>query len=314
MRITNRYNLPAPFVKAASSFISKPRPGKLSVTELISPPQVRWLRIKNWDSIEEDAADRVWALIGSAMHKVLQDFAEGENVIAEEYVKMDVLGYELRGVLDLLSTDDVFSLSDGGVIHDYKMCSWYAVKDGPKDEWVQQLNVYAAMLRETAGIEVNSIKIVPVIRDWSRATAMREKGYPEKMVMPPIELKLWDHQHTMQFIRERVYAHKRADETGDYGSCSSLDRWERPDRWKVVKKGAQRALRSLETKEGAEQWLADYVDKDPKKRTGIASITHQKGESVRCADYCQVSKFCLQWAKDPLNPKNRGGQVNWENA
>lgn len=313
MRITNNYNLPEPFVNAACSFISKPRPGKLSVTELISTPQVRWLKIKHWEHIEEDAADRVWALVGSALHKILQDHAVQTNSIAEEYMKMEVLGYEIRGVLDLLS-DDVMSLGEGGVIDDYKMCSWYAVKDGAKEEWVQQLNIYAAMLRETAGISVTKARIIPIIRDWSRADSLREPGYPEKMVMKPIEIPLWDHQETMQFIRERVYLHKAADLTGDYGSCSALDRWEKPDRWRVLKKGGKRALRSLETQEGAKQWVDDYVAKDPKKRAGVTSIVHQKGESTRCAGYCNVAKFCLQWAKDPLNPKNRNGGVNWEST
>lgn len=320
MRVTNKYNLPAPFVKAASSFTSRPRPGKLSVTELCSPPQIRALKIKHWDDIEEDAADRVWALFGSAMHKILEEHAKGENVLAEEYVKMEVFGYEIRGVFDLLS-EDTMSLEEGGILDDYKTCSYYAVKDGPKPEWVQQLNCYAAILRETAGIKVSQLRIIPLIRDHSRAQSLRDKDYPDKAVMPPMQIPLWDHEETMMFLRKRVFLHRKADELGEIPPCSDLERWATRPSYKVYKKSnLKRAIPGgvCETKEGAKQVIEIRCEKDAGKKGACNpddfTIKFVEGESKRCAEFCSVSRWCMQWAKDPNNPKNKGGMVSWEST
>ena len=99
MRITNKYGLPESIVRAVT-FDSHRREGHISVTELIKPPQMRHLEIVYDTEIEEDASDRLWALLGSAVHVVLER-ASLENVLREERLRMQVSGWTVTGQPDL---------------------------------------------------------------------------------------------------------------------------------------------------------------------------------------------------------------------
>ena len=48
----------------------------ISVTELINPPQIAVLKRVHRNDIEEDLVDRFWALMGTNIHKILEDAAD----------------------------------------------------------------------------------------------------------------------------------------------------------------------------------------------------------------------------------------------
>lgn len=302
MQLTNKLGLPEPLVKSALSFTSQPRPGKLSVSELGQPPRIRALKIKHWESLSEDASDRIWALFGSAVHKILEMYgAKTEGVTAEEFIKMTVHGYEIRGVFDLLSGDDV--VIDGSTLWDYKVTSVYSVKEEYKKEWVEQLNTYAAMLRELKGLNITSLKIVAMLRDHSKRDAANPpahwRDYPKHPVKV-IDIPVWDQDMALDYLRRRVLMHKRVDESGELPECSEVDRWATPSKWKVYAKGKmQRAISGgvCDTEAGADEVIAMKVEKGDKASDYVKRFV--KGESRRCAEYCQVSKFCDQWRSDP---------------
>jgi hypothetical protein len=115
MQITNLTRLPQPLVAAVSQ---KRRPcrGQISVTELISPPQLRALALEHWEEISEDASDRIWATMGQLMHKLLEEHGRGvERHLTEHTLSCEIEGVTVTGTFDLFRED--------GVLTDYKFVS-----------------------------------------------------------------------------------------------------------------------------------------------------------------------------------------------
>jgi len=100
---------------------------------------------------------------------------------------------------------------------------------------------------------------------------------------------MWDRAKVTEFINERVKMHKWNKDIydEDLPVCTPEERWERPTKYAVQKKGRKSALRLLDSQEDAEKYIDDH---------GLAVPTHyievREGESVRCESYCNVNKFC----------------------
>src|SRR3990172_1728758 len=108
MKITNRYQLPEPIVRAVSYDAHGPRNGDITVTELVKPPQMLQLERIHDHELEEDASDRVKMMIGTAVHEYLMRFAKGADVLSEERLATEVAGWSVTGrfdVFDLLTLD-----------------------------------------------------------------------------------------------------------------------------------------------------------------------------------------------------------------
>lgn len=274
MRITNRNNLPAPLVSAVSNQ-RRPRADAISVTELIGPPQIRQLQLEHWDELEEDASDRMWATMGTLMHKLLEGHA-GDGHLSERtlstWVEED---YIVTGTFDLLRDED-------GTLFDYKFVSVWTTMDGIKPEWEQQLNCYAELLRRE-GVAVSALRVVAIYRDWTKSKSF-EHGYPGSQVAV-FEVPLWTCETASQFLAERVRLHVAAEE-GKAVACTPEERWARPTRYALMRRGRTKAIKLYDDPEAArvEACMPDlYVQERP-------------GASVRCESYCRVSAFCSQFA------------------
>ena len=273
LKITNKYGLPASFVSAVSSMFWKPeRNGKISVTSLIGPPQIRQLTIDNWDKIEEDCSERTWALLGSAVHSVLER-ADTSKLLSEELLSMTIDGYKVVGKPDLFD--------DAGILDDFKVTSVWAIIFG-KDEWEDQLNVYAALYR-SYGFEVRRGRIIAILRDWQKSKAKIENNYPQCPVVIK-EIKIWAAGEINSYISERVKMHREADE-GKQFYCTDTERWKREDKYAVKKKGAKKAFRVLDNERDAINLIGD--DKS-------FELEFRRGEYIRCGEYCSVAPFCPQ--------------------
>jgi len=274
MRITNDLNLPAPLV-ATISKTRQPIVGQLSVTELISPPQIRALSIKHWDEITEDASERLWAAVGSLMHQLLESHADIPRHHAERTLSTVVESVNVTGTFDLYYED--------GVLTDYKFTSVWTMMNGVKEEWQQQLNLYAHLLRLT-GARAETLQIVAIYRDWVKSKAF-DANYPSAQVQT-FTVPLWSNETAEHFLVERVRLHKKA-EAGEIPSCTPEERWERPTRFAVMKEGQKRAVRVFDTREEAEGHVT---------KAGLY-VEERRGASVRCESYCRVASFCPQYAK-----------------
>lgn len=274
MKITNRNNLPAPLVSAVS-VVREPRPGQISVTELISPPQIRALTNTYWDSISEDASDRIWATMGSLMHVLLASHGQIEHHQTEQTLSTTIDGYTVTGTFDLYE--------EAGTLFDYKFCSVYTTMRGVSREWEQQLNLYAELLRRS-GVTVERLQIVCIYRDWSKNKVF-EWSYPKSQVQT-FNVPLWSSERATAFMNERLHLHLAAEE-GEIAECSASERWERPTKYALMKRGQKKAVKLFDDKRAAGRAVTKsehYVEDRP-------------GMSVRCESYCRVSAFCPQFAR-----------------
>ena len=79
--------------------------GDISITALISAPRKRQLELRHQYEITEDASERVYMLLGSAVHAILER-ADTKDSLPEERLTAEVLGWTISGQPDLLGPDD----------------------------------------------------------------------------------------------------------------------------------------------------------------------------------------------------------------
>jgi hypothetical protein len=283
MIITNETGLPQAIVDAIVNDGYSAGRSDISVTTLINPVRQRVLKKRYSDRITEDAADRIWALFGQAIHTILERahtvFSEG---MAEQRLYAEVNGWTLGGQFDRLC------LLDGGTIQDYKVSSVWAALDGtPKPEWVSQLNCLAWLARRR-GIKVSRLEIVLLCRDWSASKAKGGGNYPPRPVVR-IPVTVWPDAETTRYIDERIRRHQAAEALDDDNLpfCSDEEVWRSASVYAVRKPGRKSAVKlyAIEadaTAHAAELGATHYVQ-------------HRPGRAVRCADYCPVSAVCNQF-------------------
>jgi len=263
MNLTNHYGLPDAMINVMNSF-HRPVEGRISVTELIGAPLVRQLRMGHWDELEEDASDRLWALLGQSVHYALEKGAPPDS-LEEERLEIKINDITVSGRSDLWHN---------GVIEDYKVTSVYAFLLGDKPEWERQLNVYGYMWAMN-GFDVTGLKIRAILRDWVKSKARLNDGYPN-IPFHTIDVPLWSMVETENYIHERLRLHFAPPL-----ECTPEEKWTRPTTYAVVKKGAKKASRVFDTKEKAEAYAK-----------GGYEIVERPGMDVRCEEYCQVRAFC----------------------
>ncbi len=285
MKITNKHNLPEPYVKAAQPFDLEKRPDLLRVTTLTRPPMIAALERENWNKIVADVTDRLFILDGESRHYVLQ--GSSGDALSEVILEIEILGATVRGRLDLLEKN--------GTLSDYKKTSVFTVKNMKKEmrpEYEAQLNMYAYMatlMRKNASDvkqywpEVHRLQIVAESRDWRQSEAKRDRNYPDKIEV--IRVPKWSEKKVREYMEERVSLHMAA-RSGEYATCTDEERWKRDDKWAVMSKGRKNAVKLHDNEQDAK----DHVDKIRTSESHY--VEHRPGAYVRCDDYCHVRPFC----------------------
>ena len=283
MKLTNKYGLPETFMNILARPTYNKGGAHLSVTELISSPRIVQLKRRHWDDLEEDVSDKLFAMLGTAMHNMLEH-GKADNHVIEQRLHANVDGWDISGAIDLQRMEP-----DGVVVCDYKTTGAWAVMNDKKD-WEQQLNIYAWLVEKVKKTPVKSLEIIAIIRDWSRRDAQVKEGYPEAPIKV-IDVPLWSFEDRENFIKERVRLHSNASfalETGsDLPECSPSEMWEKQTVWAVRKTGNVRAKAVCNTEEDAKAKLEELGK-------GY-EIEVRPGERTRCANFCQVRDFCEQW-------------------
>ena len=314
--LTNKYGISDAIVKACMIDNHK-TVGDISCTALIDAPQIRLLRRKF--DIEEDVSDRIWALMGTAVHYVI-DLGEITNVearkilqAAEVLMKHDqkkaaefmykfvqenypdhkdaniltetTLSYTIDG-FTFSGTFDRFTI-DKGLLDDYKNTSVYAyINEESRKKWIAQLNVYAFLLREH-GYTVNEAQITAIFRDFSPSRRTM-KGYPQAPVAT-FPIKLQSHAFMMEYITKRIKIHKTAEFNDELPPCNTKERWATNDTFAVKSPGRKNAIRVFAEKPLAEAFIlgdgATYKN---------AYVETRPGDSLRCDSYCAVRAVCPQ--------------------
>jgi len=142
------------------------------------------------------------------------------------------------------------------------------------------------MMKE-CGFPVYKAQSVPLLKDHSKRKAKREKSYPRLPVKKVLfEFTNKDFANIEEWLwgrfKEIEIAEKLSDD--ELPLCTYEERFNKGDKYAVMKEGRKTALRVLDSKEEAEKWSekngkGDYIEV-------------RKGEDVKCIDYCFANQFC----------------------
>ena len=291
MKLTNKKNLPEAIVQLVT-YKDRPREeGVYYVTELINSPKQVQLRNRHKDKIVEDVADKIWALMGNAVHSIIEK-QSGENRFKEERLVVEFPELKRK----VVGRPDIVEEKNGKLIlSDWKITStWsYIYKSSLKD-WTEQLNIYDYMWHKQ-GFEIDELQIVTILRDWSKGKAKQTKDYPDEQVQV-IKIKKWSHKEQEKFIKERIKKMIAAENLEDdkLPECTPEERWAKEDVFAVMKKGRKSALKLCKTQEEADKYLESYQQYHP---TDKLEVGFRKGSDMKCQEYCSVNKFCKYWHK-----------------
>lgn len=283
MKITNKHKAPETLVALASREYYTKGAAQYSVTELLSPPRIRRLREQFHDKVEQDVADMLWSMLGSALHVVMER-GQTEGHITEERLFHEIDGVTISGQIDLQHERD-----GGVVITDYKFTSAWAVM-ADKPEWEQQLNVYRWLVETVKGNRVDALNICALIRDFSRHDT--REGYPAAPIQM-VSIPMWDLKDAEEFVRRRLDMHRDAKVAHDFGDalpeCSPEERWQSETVYAVKREGRKTAIRVFKNQEEANELAT--------KEKGYVEI--RPGEPKRCTgNYCGVAQWCNQYQRE----------------
>jgi len=289
MKITNKYNLPEAICQAVKAWNYPPTANRYSVTELIAPPLIRKLKIQHWNELEEDASDRLWVLLGQAVHSVL-DKVKIEDALQEEKLIAEFNGASISGRIDLYRYNSKS-------IEDYKITSVWAFMLGDKPEWEAQLNVYR-WLYERYNFEVKQLKINAILRDWKQSEALKNTDYPP-IPFISVNIPLWTSNEVEEYIASRLKKHEEG------ASCTNEERWLRNEQWAVVKAGNKKALRLFDNIKDAESFITEQEKNDKSLRL---ELQYRAGQYMRCESYCPVRTVCTEKKTNEISDRETKGE------
>jgi len=280
--ITNKLQLPEPIVAAVRNDSYEAGECDISITSLINPPRIVELTRQYADELQEDAADRIWILIGQSIHEILR--RASTTGLTEQRLYMDIGGWRVSGQFDRIEY-----FREEGLLSDFKVTSVFNVKGGRiKQDWVEQLNCYAAICRAN-GYPIHHLEIVAILRDFRPGEARFDQDYPPHQVKV-IPIERWTNEQALEFLEERVRLHKNAREGGALPLCSDKERWMQPSKWAVMKVGNKRAVRLYD----AELPANIHASREDKRHY----VQYRPGKYSRCEGYCSVSDYCEQWQNE----------------
>jgi len=268
MNLTNLQGLPDAFVAAVRND-PYTGGGDISVTKLIDSPQKRSLYSKYKEFVVEDVSERVWSLMGQAVHTVLE--RAGTSALVEERLYMDVDGKQLSGQFDRLHLGDK-------CLQDWKVTTTFKAKGDIG--WERQLNVLRALAAANQ-YEVEKLQVIAILRDWRRTEVLRNPDYPKSNVII-IDVPVWTMEETHAYIKERMALHEQANQ-GSFVPCTDEERWYAGSTFALTKIGGKRATKVAPNREDLGEPPDGY------------EITERKGGYRRCEGFCEVANFCPQW-------------------
>jgi len=290
MKYTNKHNVPQEIINAIKNDNYTKGKAIISVTGLLQPPKIRLLAQEHADNLVVDVSDEIWKLLGQSVHTILERANENnEDTITEQRMFAKVNHWTISGQTDSIDIKD-------NILKDYKVTSVWSVVSAQtegKAEWEQQLNLYAWLYRNNTGKNIDQLNIIAITRDWNKNQYLRTGGNYPPSPISVIKVKLWTNEEQDAFVHERVSIHQDAEVgyliKNELPFCTDAEMWRRKDTYRVEKKGRKSAVRLLDTQEEADEYIGNHKD------SKLLNVMFAKGECIRCANYCDVSKFCNQY-------------------
>jgi hypothetical protein len=290
MNITNKFNLPQPFVDLVSEDTYSKGESDITTTGLAQPPKISELWKRHGNEITMDCSEKVWTMLGTANHYVLEQIAKRnpERYIAECRYYADIDNVKLGGQIDLYDKKEQ-------VLYDYKVSSVYKAMTEDHFDWTSQASVNK-MLLEHNGIPVKRAAVILVMKDFKLRDSKFKADYP-KCAVQEIRLNTWGEIETLAWVRNRIKLHENAKNLGDdeIPECTPEERWRIPNLYAVLKdKTAKRALPN--------GTYEDRLQAEAHARKVGGVVEERLGQDRRCQDYCKVGSFCSYWRR--INGEN----------
>jgi hypothetical protein len=344
MRKPNAFDLPLPLYEAVGDD-HKPEPNELHVTTLIGPALPWHLKSEHWDELEDDASNRLWALMGHCMHSHIAGMSKLRKAVRTikdlvySTIRMDADGilcilkdlYEALvhgrddeetmtakvGPWTIVGTNDHYSEDEGFVIRDWKMTSVWSVVYADHN-WEEQLNVYA-WLRRKNGFIVQKLEVWALLRDWQKSKMMKDKNYP-RIAFVKREVRLWSFEEQEAYVRSRLQLFEEEPR-----ECTPEEKWQTPTVYKIMKKDRKSALIATYFKNGERLNMLSPAEclevaaNNTKTKDGVEVpapikidgkkiyIQKVKGECKRCDSYCVVNEVCPYFKGKAHNKFSRKG-------
>jgi hypothetical protein len=300
--ILNRKGLSESWINAWHAYHAEyDQVGWRSATALIESPRIVLLQERHWDEIVIDIADEIFMILGSAVHNVLAA-SSGPNVISEQRVTLPFAGKELAFKADRIEPIPGTNPQEYH-LKDYKITKVWAWNFGAKAGQIAQANLYRYAYKKTMQLNITKLSLEMLLRDWSDLDALKRHDYPDAEVMP-LSLPVWDDDKTEKYLGHRVGLFSQQETVPDNQivACTEHERWSRPDKYAVQKKGGKRAIRVFDTQAEANKYVeSKKKSKDRKVREAEYEVDFRAGENVRCERFCRVRRWCNQYHTQ-LNP------------
>ena len=223
MKIINKNNLPQEIFEFLSvdNYDYDSDPNTISTTTIIKPTQEVLLMERHGRNLEADAMGRLWAVLGTAVHSVLESVPR-HDADAETRLSANVDEFTISGKPDLIRDNQV---------KDYKLTSAFKIIFASYEDWILQLSIYRWLYLQTHGVLLKDQgRIIYLLRDWNKKdlkSALKKNWKYPAQPMGFIDLDLWSEEETLNFLQHKVDRIRKHRETSDdkLPMCSDSDRW-----------------------------------------------------------------------------------------
>ena len=177
MKITNKTDLPEELVWLAENQ-HEIVDNKYSVTTLLDESRKVLLFHRHTDEVKRDVTDMIWALFGTAFHKIVAEPPHDKVnplVLREHYMEHELLkGYKVTGTTDYIDTEKKH-------IYDWKTASVFKVTKQDFDKDIQQVLYYATLYYLETGIVLEQGSVVYLLKDHHAGESWKN-NYPKDPV------------------------------------------------------------------------------------------------------------------------------------
>ncbi len=276
MRITNKMNLPAAFVNAVNVRRHN-EPHCFSATTLNKGAKEIILTDRHFDEIEIDAADQVWAVLGTAVHSIME--AQKDENFHEEKFKVAVGDSFVTGQVDSYDMEHA-------TIFDWKTASVWKIQFADFSDWRAQGMTYAWLLKKS-GLDVKKCVFVAMLKDHSKTKAKTDASYPQ---LPVYRYEFDVTEEALAETEKRIIAkvaeienaYKLGDD--DIEPCSADERWADNEKWAVMKNGRKTAIKLFDNSADADAMAGEMGN--------AYYVEHRPAISRKCGDYCACKEWC----------------------
>jgi hypothetical protein len=287
VRLTNRFNLPEPFVTAVSSDDYERGDAEYTATELIKPSRIVAYSRKYDADMTEDASERVWRFQGQTKHIVLERIAKAKpaRYLVEQRLEaiMPGTGAKISAKFDLYDLQDF-------TLYDWKETSVWKFMMGDTEEWEQQANINLYLCRVN-NINPKQLINIAILKDWKAREARfsRKPDYP-KCAVHVMPLPMWSIGQAQDYINKRVEKHRA--EAANPPVCNKKERWQRDASFAVMRTDRKRAVKLCMSRDQAEAVMIHGMKTCPPGDAKKFYIEERAAEPVRCLDFCAVQLQC----------------------